>query len=1366
MTKLSTIRIGIDATEAKRGAAEATQALEKVKTTAKKTTKEVVDLDKAVDEVGTESKEVAKELGTFTKEVETTAGTTKEAVAGVDDLGDEMEELAPAAGGAAGVIGKLVGAITSMLVIYDVISTIREFEKGLVGVAKTTNLTALALSDLGEDILGMSVTMGVSTNELLEISQAAGQLGVEGASNILAFTDAVAKLGSASDLSGAEAATSLARMLNVTGEASSSVGALAAVIVKLGNSMAITESKIAHLATQVALSTAIFGTSASESAALGAAMGQMGIRAQLAGSAIGRTMRMIDDAVRNGGDEMKVLAEVTGKSADEIRHAFGDSATEGLVMFLEGLGDLDAAGGSSSAALAALGLEGEEILKVLPIMALRIDDVKEALSSASEEQKIATAHTLEFAAAQDTMAAQSTRLWNALDGVKLQFFGVRGALKGTASLLADTANLFSGLALSGRHSTGEVKAMAAAFAALAVPLAAIAIEAVVSGLIAMTSAMKASAAATWLLNTALMSNPLVAVATALAAVGAAVWAMTRDVADAVPVIDDLDKSMQALEQIIKRVSRAEATVKIGIETENERKTLGGINRAIAALEEFQVQLMVAGEGAQSMKAFDLNKLLPSVRETKKTGQSITTSIIAGLDREAFSTALSELVTKGIEMPEGARLSPEGFWTNISKGDFEEMKRAVEQNANAYGIAVMEAVDRAPVDINRMGEEREQVVEIRVAVKQDVDPLLQIELVQAALETLKAQALELGDAAPPTFGADTEGIEEAVSKLASYRSSLDNATAAINHSAEEEAMLAEVRKMSMIVDDAKVQGSDALKVALEAQIRTTANLRKELTQDQARTKLVEGVKAHIESLKELNNTVVDSSKDKKIEAELLSVTTALEAAKVKGVEAIISALREELEVKRDLAKADKADKARGTAIERINRQIASLAAMNDIMRDSSNDQELEAELLRATNDLRLAGVANVNQLVAALRVELQIKKELTDAEVALAAKTDARTAAIEAAVQQTKDARQSAADMVEAIEREIAMVGLTNEEREKSIALLGYEAAARAAAAEGVGLSVEAYGELIDKLQEEQRWQNLAEGMSSSFGNAFNDVLTGVATLDEAFDTLIADIGGKLMDDLITQPIVDSLTGTLSELLPSLFGEVAIDTTGATASVAILQTGTTQAGAMFVSAIATASADLIVAAAAAAKLIAAAAAAASLAGSASGGAKAKGAAFNVQGREVAFAKGGVIEPFAKGGVLEQVTPFAKGGVLEPFAKGGVLEPFAKGGVLEQVTPFAKGGVLEQVTPFAVGGVVNSPTLFPMAGNKTGLMGEAGPEAIMPLTRTPNGDLGVKMVGGGASTNVINNVTNINMTVKTQDANSFRQSKRQIMQDLNR
>lgn len=53
---------------------------------------------------------------------------------------------------------------------------------------------------------------------------------------------------------------------------------------------------------------------------------------------------------------------------------------------------------------------------------------------------------------------------------------------------------------------------------------------------------------------------------------------------------------------------------------------------------------------------------------------------------------------------------------------------------------------------------------------------------------------------------------------------------------------------------------------------------------------------------------------------------------------------------------------------------------------------------------------------------------------------------------------------------------------------------------------------------------------------------------------------------------------------------------------------------------------------------------------------------------------------------------------------------------------------KVIPFAKGGdIVNRPVKFKMKGGKTGLMGEAGPEAIMPLLRTPSGKLGVSMHG---------------------------------------
>ena len=84
-------------------------------------------------------------------------------------------------------------------------------------------------------------------------------------------------------------------------------------------------------------------------------------------------------------------------------------------------------------------------------------------------------------------------------------------------------------------------------------------------------------------------------------------------------------------------------------------------------------------------------------------------------------------------------------------------------------------------------------------------------------------------------------------------------------------------------------------------------------------------------------------------------------------------------------------------------------------------------------------------------------------------------------------------------------------------------------------------------------------------------------------------------------------------------------------------------------------------------------------------------------------------------------------------------------------FADGGVFTSngVQPFARGGVVNQPTLFPFADGgttRTGLMGEAGPEAIMPLSRGPSGRLGVdasglreamnSQGGGGSGSPVLN------------------------------
>jgi phage-related minor tail protein len=75
----------------------------------------------------------------------------------------------------------------------------------------------------------------------------------------------------------------------------------------------------------------------------------------------------------------------------------------------------------------------------------------------------------------------------------------------------------------------------------------------------------------------------------------------------------------------------------------------------------------------------------------------------------------------------------------------------------------------------------------------------------------------------------------------------------------------------------------------------------------------------------------------------------------------------------------------------------------------------------------------------------------------------------------------------------------------------------------------------------------------------------------------------------------------------------------------------------------------------------------------------------------------------------------------------------------------------VQAFAKGGVIAAPTYFPL-GRGTGLAGEAGPEAIMPLVRGSDGSLGVAGAGPGAVT--------VNFNVTAQDARSFAASEAEV------
>lgn len=167
-----------------------------------------------------------------------------------------------------------------------------------------------------------------------------------------------------------------------------------------------------------------------------------------------------------------------------------------------------------------------------------------------------------------------------------------------------------------------------------------------------------------------------------------------------------------------------------------------------------------------------------------------------------------------------------------------------------------------------------------------------------------------------------------------------------------------------------------------------------------------------------------------------------------------------------------------------------------------------------------------------------------------------------------------------------------------------------------------------------------------------------------------------------------------------------------------------------------------------------------------------------GREVSVLSGGISRGLRKSfdglifdgmklsdalkGVASSMVDAAYNAAIRPVTShfGGLLAQGVEG-LMNGLSPFEKGGSFAQgrVMPFAQGGIVSSPTSFPMRGG-TGLMGEAGPEAIMPLSRGADGRLGVRAAaGGGAPITVVMNVT-------TPDVQGFQRSQSQIAARMGR
>lgn len=295
-----------------------------------------------------------------------------------------------------------------------------DWESAFAGVMKTVDETATTTyNDISEGIKKMATETASSKEDIAAVAEAAGQLGVK-ADDVLKFTKTMVMLGDSTNLSSEEAATSLARIVNITGDSMQSIDQLGSAIVALGNNFATNESSIVEMSNRLASAGTIAGLSTTEIFALATAMSSVGIEAEAGGTAMTQTLTGISQAVSESGEKLSMLAQVAGTSADDFAKKWKSSPITALQEFINGLSDMNAKGEDTYKILDELGMSGIRQSNMLQSLALANDQLANAVKVSGDAYKANSALTDEASKRYETFASQLNQTKEMLTNVGIE----------------------------------------------------------------------------------------------------------------------------------------------------------------------------------------------------------------------------------------------------------------------------------------------------------------------------------------------------------------------------------------------------------------------------------------------------------------------------------------------------------------------------------------------------------------------------------------------------------------------------------------------------------------------------------------------------------------------------------------------------------------------------------------------------------------------------------------------------------------------------------------------------------------------------------------------------------------------------------
>ena len=295
-----------------------------------------------------------------------------------------------------------------------------DWETAWAGVTKTVNGTPTDLALIESGLRDLTDVLPATHQEIAAVAEAAGQLGVSSGS-VVAFTRTMIDLGETTNLTSQEAATQLARFMNVMGTSQDDVSRLGSAIVGLGNNYATTEAEIVSMAQRLSGAGRQIGLTEGEVLGLATSLSSVGIEAEAGGSAISKVMIDIAGSVAKGGSRLEQFATIAGMSAQEFAEQWRTAPGAALGSFVEGLANAEKQGGSTLSVLESLGITEVRMRDALLRSAAASDIFTDAMAQGNAEFEANNALTDEAAKRYETVASQLAMTRNSIVDLAIEF---------------------------------------------------------------------------------------------------------------------------------------------------------------------------------------------------------------------------------------------------------------------------------------------------------------------------------------------------------------------------------------------------------------------------------------------------------------------------------------------------------------------------------------------------------------------------------------------------------------------------------------------------------------------------------------------------------------------------------------------------------------------------------------------------------------------------------------------------------------------------------------------------------------------------------------------------------------------------------